>query len=60
MTDRHAQPFAPVAPIPPEEFDGLAFELGPDGSWRAYSECGLVASAPTWRELYERMGGRWH
>lgn len=60
MTHKHAEPVAPLDPMPPEEFDGMAFELGLDGKWRAYDEWGLIAVAPTFRELYEITGGRWN
>lgn len=59
MTHSTAEPVPPVGSMPPDEFDGLALELGADGVWRAYSECGLVAHAPTFKELFERMGGVW-
>lgn len=54
------EPVPPLDPMPPEEFDAMAFERGYDGLWRAYDDCGLVAVAPSWREIYERVGGRWH
>lgn len=60
MTQSTAEPFVPLAATPPDEFDGLALELGADGVWRAFDTCGLVAIAPTFRQLFERMGGVWH
>lgn len=60
MTHRTAEPTAPLASMPPDEFDGMALELGADGVWRCFDQCGLVAIAPTFRELYQRMGGVWH
>lgn len=59
MTHSTAEPVPPLASMPPDEFDGLALELGTDGIWRAFDTCGLVAIAPTFRELYQRMGGVW-
>lgn len=60
MTEKHAEPVAPLDPMPPAEYEGLAFELGFDGMWRAYDQHGLIAVAPSWRQLYERAGGRWN
>lgn len=39
---------------------GISFELGVDGIWRAWDVDGIVAVAPTWRQIYERIGGRWN
>lgn len=44
---------------PPAENEGIAFEYCYDGKWRAYDQHGLVASAPTWREVWGRTGRRW-
>lgn len=60
MTERLTEPVAPLSRVPMDEFEGLAFELGLDGTWRAFDQCGLVAVAPSFRQLFERMGGRWH
>lgn len=49
-----------TAAVEIEEYDALLFTVGADGIWRAYDDYGLVAHAPTWRELYERTGGRWN
>lgn len=40
--------------------DGPIFALGPDGMWRVFDCGGIVAVAPTFREVYERAGGRWN
>lgn len=40
--------------------DDIVFELGCDGVWRAYSPDGMIAYASTFREIYERIGGRWN
>lgn len=53
-------PHPPTSPMPQEDFDAMSFELGRDGIWRAYDENGLVAVAPSWRQLYERTDGRWN
>lgn len=61
MTAKHTEPVCPFAPMPSDEFDALAFELGLDGNWRAYDKAyGLIAVAPSFRSLYERTGGRWN
>lgn len=52
----------PPLPDGLEEFggDNITFELGADRIWRAFDEYGLIAVASTFREIYERIGGRWH
>lgn len=60
MTQSTQVPTAPLQVMPRDEFDGLSLEFGYDGVWRAYSQCGLIAHAPSFRELFERLGGRWH
>lgn len=60
MTERTTQETVAPGRTLAVEFDSMAFELGFDGTWRAYDPCGLVAVAPSFRELYERMGGVWH
>lgn len=60
MTEKHTDPVCPWTPVSTDEFDAMAFEIGLDGNWRAYDQCGLVAVAPSFRLLFEKTGGRWN
>ena len=57
--DHEATVAATDGPLEASGDDSMAFEYCYDGVWRAYDEHGLVAVAPTWREVWERTGRRW-
>lgn len=39
--------------------EGIVYEMRENGSWLAYDAHGAIATAPTWRELYEITGHWW-